>query len=45
MYFRNDDEYDASVDEFENGDSINVELVNTRIVGSSTDMHWYTNIY
>ncbi|VVC40180.1 Hypothetical protein CINCED_3A020619 [Cinara cedri] len=41
----NDDDYDASViefnnvDDFDNGDGINVELVNTRIVGSSTDMH------
>ncbi|XP_022160014.1 probable ubiquitin carboxyl-terminal hydrolase FAF-X [Myzus persicae] len=42
----NDDDYDASVpinfnsiDDFDNGESNNVELVNTRIVESSTDMH------
>jgi len=36
---RNDDDYDASVDEFENGDGINVELANSQVVESSTDMH------
>lgn len=43
---RNGDDYDTSVpiefnrgDDFDNGETSNVELVNTRIVESSTDMH------